>query len=59
VLRYINPQIVWKGDFDWRHESYREYCRRIGWRKTLLQATFLSSDKFRKLNQHLTYDVKF
>jgi len=59
VLRYINPQIVWKEDFDWRHESYREYCRRIGWRKTLLQAVFLSSDKFRKLNQHLTYDVKF
>lgn len=59
VLRTINPQRVWRPDFDWRNESYRDYCRRTGWRTALLKAVFGSPEKLRRLDQHLTYDVKF
>jgi MoaA/NifB/PqqE/SkfB family radical SAM enzyme len=35
VLRYVGPLGVWRGDFDWRHETYRSYKRRTGFRRFL------------------------
>ncbi|MCG6872748.1 MAG: radical SAM protein [Gammaproteobacteria bacterium] len=58
VLRYMNPQVVWKEDFDWRKETYRQYGRRTHWRRSLLKAIFSRNSEFRDLRQHLTYDVK-
>src|SRR5213075_2003068 len=31
VRRHITPQIVWKPEFDWRNESYADFCRRTKW----------------------------
>jgi len=38
VLRYISPQVVWKTDFDWKEEEYREYCKRTRWRKAIFKS---------------------
>ena len=35
VVRYISPQVVWRSDFDWKGESYDEYCKRIHWKAAL------------------------
>jgi molybdenum cofactor biosynthesis enzyme MoaA len=37
VQRHIRPGRVWQDTFDWRNETYREYCRRIGWGRHLLR----------------------
>lgn len=31
VYRYISPNVLWNGDFDWKNEDYYTYCKRIGW----------------------------
>jgi molybdenum cofactor biosynthesis enzyme MoaA len=36
VLRYLNPNTVWREDFDWQTTDYRTHKRRIGWRRQLL-----------------------
>jgi len=38
VLRYISPRVVWKPDFAWRDEDYRDYCKRTKWRWAVLRA---------------------
>ena len=57
VLRHIHPNKVWMNDFQWRTESYREYCQRSEWRKTLFQSIFSQNEYFRTTKHHLTYDV--
>jgi MoaA/NifB/PqqE/SkfB family radical SAM enzyme len=59
VLRYINPQTVWQPDFRWQTETYREYCKRIGWRRSLFKSIFTAPEKLDRMDQHLTYEVKF
>ena len=39
ILRYLNPNVVWRPDFDWRESDYRTHKRRIGWRRELLRRT--------------------
>lgn len=36
VQRHIRPGRVWQDDFDWRKESYEQYCARVGWSRHLL-----------------------
>jgi molybdenum cofactor biosynthesis enzyme MoaA len=36
VQRHVRPGRVWQDDFDWRNETYDEYCGRIGWGRHLL-----------------------
>jgi len=36
VLRYLNPNVVWRDDFDWRTTDYRAHKRRLGWRRQIL-----------------------
>ena len=62
VLRFVSPQRVWRPDFDWRNEDYRAYCRRIGFRKSLLTAVFSNPEKLARKNPFrgrlaLSYDV--
>lgn len=61
VLRYASPEIVWKRDFPWRTESYEAYCKRTGWRRSVLaMARRKSSDLVRELEngeRSLGYDV--
>ena len=57
VLRTIHPNKVWMVDFNWRSETYREYCRRTKWRSILLQTVFGQKQFFKKTNHYLTYNV--
>ncbi len=38
VNRGISPEVVWRDDFDWRNETYEDYCRRAGWFRNLIAA---------------------
>ena len=59
VLRTIHPNKVWKVDFDWRNETYREYCRRTKWRKILMSSIFTRREFFKQSQLYLTYDIDF
>ncbi|MBM2846314.1 MAG: radical protein [Bacteroidetes bacterium] len=37
VHRRITPMEVWRPDFNWRTETYVEFCKRIGWSSHLLK----------------------
>ncbi len=45
VRRYISPQLVWRPDFRWREESYRQFCGRVGWGKELLRNALSSRER--------------
>jgi len=45
VNRGISPEVVWRGDFDWRNETYEDYCRRIGWFRKLISAAIVGHDE--------------
>jgi molybdenum cofactor biosynthesis enzyme MoaA len=36
ILRYLNPNVVWRDDFEWRTRDYRDHKSRLGWRRQLL-----------------------
>jgi MoaA/NifB/PqqE/SkfB family radical SAM enzyme len=57
ILRTIHPNKVWMKDFNWRKESYREFCKRTHWRRTLFNTVFGTKEYFKKVNHYLTYDV--
>jgi molybdenum cofactor biosynthesis enzyme MoaA len=61
VHRYIGPMDVWQRDFDWRNETYMQYCRRIGWGRYLLRCAMSDLDKVRTRNAELwgKYAVKY
>jgi len=40
VIRTIKPDQVWKKDFNWETETYRQYCARKGFRSEILRAVF-------------------
>ena len=50
VHRYVGPMNVWREDFDWRKESYDEFCERIGWGRQLLRSIFASLESVVKGN---------
>jgi molybdenum cofactor biosynthesis enzyme MoaA len=37
VVRYLGPSLVWKDDFDFKSETYREHASAIGYRRELLK----------------------
>jgi hypothetical protein len=45
ILRYLNPNKVWREDFPWRSEDYRSHKARIGWRRKLLRRVFAGQEK--------------
>ena len=40
VHRRITPMEVWRPDFNWRTETYNEFCKRVGWPSHLLKLIF-------------------
>lgn len=50
VHRRITPLTVWREDFDWRHETYDEFCRRTGWSGFLFRTIFTNRKKVLRLN---------
>lgn len=50
VQRYVGPMNVWREDFDWRQETYNEYCRRVGWNSYLLKCVFSNIQGVLKYN---------
>ncbi len=57
VKRYISPQRVWQTDFDWRNDSYENYCKKIKWRRTLFCNIFKKIDKIVYNTPSLSYDI--
>jgi len=57
VRRYISPQIVWQKGFDWKNENYKEYCKRIEWRKELFKNIFTDINTIAAPSEPLSYDV--
>ncbi|MGA7666905.1 MAG: radical SAM protein [Pseudolabrys sp.] len=45
VNRGISPELVWREDFDWRNETYEDYCRRVGWFRKLISAVIAGSNE--------------
>ena len=44
LLRYLNPNIVWRDDFRWRSDDYRAHKRSVGWRTHLLRCAVFGKD---------------
>ena len=62
ILRQVKPGQVWKKDYDWENESYRDYLSRIKFRQFLLRGVFLKRYSFTrdfgdKENIYLTYEI--
>lgn len=57
VLRMIHPNKVWMSEFNWRTETYRQFCQKIGWRRILFKSIFLKREYFEQSNRFLTYEV--
>jgi len=50
VRRHITPQIVWKPEFDWRNESYGDFCRRTKWSANLRRLIYSDMDAVKRYN---------
>jgi len=55
---YVSPQEFWKPNFNWRHETFNAYSKRIGWGKTLLSNVFKSKKTLKSLSNRLNYEVE-
>jgi len=61
IYRDVLPGRVWREDFDWKNETYDEFCNRIGWKKYLLKCIFASRGEIIRQSRFqsvLNYDVK-
>ena len=58
---YVSPTHFWQKDFDWKHQSFRDYTRQISWGKQLLSNVFKSKKQLQHLlrDQNLNYEVDF
>lgn len=55
---YISSDFFWKDDFDWRHESFDEYSKRVLWSRTLFKNIFLSSEELKSMeNKTMNYNI--
>jgi molybdenum cofactor biosynthesis enzyme MoaA len=57
VLRRVSPMGVWRDDFEWKKETYRQFCRRIHWRRFLFKSIFTPAEKLQTIDTSATYDV--
>ena len=57
VLRNISPQNVWRPDFNWKEESYEDFCKRIRWRRYLIKCIFSRITEIKTRDTSLTYEV--
>ena len=57
VYRYISPLVFWEKDFDWKNQTYFQYCKKRKWAKYLLKSAFTRKKKLEMSKEHLNYDV--
>lgn len=60
IRRDIRPGLVWRSDFDWRTQTYQEFCRHIGWSRHVFHWALQSRAELAKhtqFAQSLGYDV--
>jgi len=57
VVVYLSPQDLSKQGFDWRNESYRDYCKRTRWSRTLIKKVFTSAAQLEAPSPYLSYKV--
>jgi MoaA/NifB/PqqE/SkfB family radical SAM enzyme len=57
VVVYLSPQDLSKQGFDWRTESYRDYCKRIQWSRTLIKKVFTRAAELEAPSPYLSYTV--
>jgi MoaA/NifB/PqqE/SkfB family radical SAM enzyme len=57
ITIYINPESISKPGFDCQHESYRDYCRRTGWSKSIMRRIISSPSRLEAPSPHLSYNV--
>jgi len=56
---YISPNKFWKPDFNWKQQSFENYCKQIGWSKILFTNIFKSKDELKSLSNRLNYEIEF
>lgn len=56
---YVSPQKFWKDGFNWNHESFNAYSKKIGWSKTLWSNIFKSEKELKSMSNRLNYEVEF
>ena len=55
---YISPLVFWHKDFNWKEETYDEYCKRTGWVSKIMQLIFAKKSTITALqNKTLNYDI--
>jgi hypothetical protein len=57
VVVYLSPQDLSKQGFDWRNESYREYCQRTKWPQSLMKKIFTNAAALEAPSPYLSYRV--
>jgi len=56
---YVSPQKFWKSGFDWKHESFNSYSKKIAWSNTLFNIIFKSKKELKSLSNRLNYEIEF
>lgn len=55
---YISPLVFWKKDFNWKNETYNQYCKRTNWQKQIIKLIFAKKLTISSLqNKALNYDI--
>src|SRR5208282_1366448 len=57
VVVYLSPQDNSKQGFDWRQESYRDFCERTKWPASLLKKIFTSAGRIEAASPYLSYKI--
>lgn len=57
IQRLIVPNKVWRPDFNFKEETYDQYCKRIGWGIYLFRCIFLKMSKLKMEKGALTYEI--
>lgn len=56
---YVSPKHYWKGDFNWREESFSSWKKRNRWNTILFKNIFVSKKELEKPNRNmLNYSVE-
>ena len=56
---YVSPDKFWKQDFDWKHQSFNNFSKQIGWGRTLFSNIFKSKETLNSFSNRLNYEIDF
>ncbi|NJB84036.1 radical SAM protein [Wenyingzhuangia aestuarii] len=55
---YISPLVFWHKDFNWKQETYNQYCKRTGFTSQMIRLIFAKNATIQALqNKSLNYDI--